>query len=60
MEFTKKNVMNQVALIKKTIIENGVDNDVVNLYLDTLINDIGEMDDGQWEYFPRMDLSDKN
>jgi len=33
---------------------------MVNLYLDTLINDIGEMDDGQWEYFPRMDLSDKN
>ncbi|MFD1900638.1 hypothetical protein [Enterococcus termitis] len=55
MEFTKKNVMDQVALVKKTII----DNDVVNFYLETLINDIGEMEDDQWEYFPRMNLSDK-
>ena len=59
MEFTKKNVMDQVEQVKKTIIENGVNNDVVNFYLDTLVNDIGEMDDGQWEYFPRMNLSDK-
>lgn len=59
MEFTKKNVMDQVALVKKNIIDKGVDNDVVNFYLETLINDIGEMEDGQWEYFPRMNLSDK-
>ena len=52
--------MNQLEKVKKAIIDDGVDNDIVNTYLDNLMFDIGHMDDGQWEYFPKINLSDEN